>query len=432
MQHKIQAADLGPEGPAMLAAVEACVHCGFCLPACPTYTALGEEMDSPRGRIFLMKEILEGGVELPEAAPYIDRCLGCLACEPACPSGVEYGALLTPFRALSNEQGRLSPWRRLLRFLVLKTLPYPARLRPALLMAGWFSWTRGVLPRGLRAMLELSPGRFPRGRGLSPLTAAEGEERGRVGLLLGCAQTVLAPSINEATVRVLARNGVEVTAPAGQGCCGALSIHSGERRQARELAESLLASFDGEMDSLVTNAAGCGSGISEYPALFKGTRREAEAARFSSRVEDVSVFLDRLGIEAPAPLDKPLRTAYQDACHLAHAQGVRQPPRRLLEQIPGLELVPVPDADACCGSAGIYNIEQPDLAREIGDRKVEALLRTGADLVVSGNIGCIMQLRSRLRARGLDLPVLHTMEALDLAYRGQLGELRGRRAQSEG
>jgi len=164
MQHKIQAADLGPEGPAMLAAVEACVHCGFCLPACPTYTALGEEMDSPRGRIFLMKETLEGGVELPEAAPYIDRCLGCLACEPACPSGVEYGALLTPFRALSNEQGRLSPWRRLLRFLVLKTLPYPARLRPALWMAGWLRWTRGVLPQGLRAMLELPPGRSPRGR----------------------------------------------------------------------------------------------------------------------------------------------------------------------------------------------------------------------------------------------------------------------------
>jgi len=274
-------------------------------------------------------------------------------------------------------------------------------------------------------MLELSPGRLPGSREIPAVTEAEGDARGRVGLLLGCAQSVLAPSINEATVRVLARNGVEVTAPPGQGCCGALSIHSGQQEQARELAQGLMASFGEEVDSLVTNAAGCGSGISEYPVLFEGTEQAAEAARFSSRVEDIAVFLDRLGPVLPGELKRPLRVAYQDACHLGHAQGVRDQPRRLLELVEGLELVSVPDADSCCGSAGIYNIEQPQLAREIGDRKVDALLSTGAELVASGNIGCIMQIRSRLRERGIELPVLHTMEVLDLAYRGELEDFQG-------
>ena len=424
MQHKIPAADLGAQGPAMLGAIEACVHCGFCLPACPTYEVLAEEMDSPRGRIFLMKEVLEGGLELEEAAPYVDRCLGCLACEPACPSGVEYGALLAPFRSMANERGNSSLWRRLIRSLVLKTLPYPARLRRALFFARLTGWARGLLPRSLGAMLELSPGRLPRSSGISEHVPAEGECRARVGLLLGCAQNVLAPGINEASVRVLSRNGVEVTAPAGQGCCGALSIHSGETRQARELAGSLFDVFDGDLDAVLTNAAGCGSGIKEYPALFRGSAREEAARRFSSRVEDISVFLDRIGPFPPPALERPLRAAYQDACHLSHAQGVKRQPRRLLELIPGLELVPVPDADSCCGSAGIYNIEQPDLAREIGDRKVNTLLETGADLVVSGNIGCMMQLQSRLREGGRKLPVLHTVEVLDLAYRGLLGNVR--------
>ena len=423
MQHKIPVADLGPPGPAMLKAVEACVHCGFCLPACPTYEALAEEMDSPRGRIFLMKEVLEGGVGLDEAAPYIDRCLGCLACEPACPSGVEYGALLDPFRSMANERGNSSLWRRLLRSLVLRTLPYPGRLRRALFLARLTGWARGLLPRALNALLELSPGRLPRSHGISAHTPAEGERRARVGLLLGCAQNVLAPGINEASLRVLSRNGVEVAAPPGQGCCGALSMHSGETRQARELAESLFEVFADDLDSVLTNAAGCGSGIKEYQALFMGSEREKAAERFSSRVEDISVFLDRLGPLAPPALERPLRAAYQDACHLSHAQGVKRPPRRLLEMIPGLELVPVADADSCCGSAGIYNIEQHELAREIGRRKVNALLETGADLVVSGNIGCMMQIQSRLRESERNLPVLHTMEALDLAYRGLLGNV---------
>ena len=409
----------------MLEAIEACVHCGFCLPACPTYESLAEEMDSPRGRIFLMKEVLEGGLSLSEAAPYVDRCLGCLACEPACPSGVEYGSLLAPFRSMAVKEGTGSAWKRLMRWTVLKILPYPARLRKALFLGRFARWGRGLLPASIRSMLELAPGPLPAAPALEPLTPAEGERRARVGLLLGCAQGVLAPEINAASARVLSRNGVEVAAPARQGCCGALSIHSGDRQQARGLAQELFDVFDTGLDAVVTHAAGCGSGISEYPVLFEGTEQAAEAARFSSRVEDIAVFLDRLGPVLPGELKRPLRVAYQDACHLGHAQGVRDQPRRLLERVEGLELVSVPDADSCCGSAGIYNIEQPQLAREIGDRKVDALLSTGAELVASGNIGCIMQIRSRLRERGIELPVLHTMEVLDLAYRGELEDFQG-------
>ncbi len=409
----------------MLEAIEACVHCGFCLPACPTYESLEEEMDSPRGRIFLMKEVLEGGVSLSEAAPYVDRCLGCLACEPACPSGVEYGSLLGPFRSMAASEGTGSAWRRLVRWTVLKILPYPSRLRKALLLGRFARWGRRLLPAALRSMLELSPGRLPAASSLEGQVPAQGETRARVGLLSGCAQGVLAPAINEATVRVLSRNGVEVQVPANQGCCGALSIHSGARQQARNMAQDLFEVFDAGLDAVLTNAAGCGSGISEYPVLFEGTEQAAEAGRFSSRVEDIAVFLDRLGPVVPDELSRPLRVAYQDACHLGHAQGVREQPRRLLELVPGLELVAVPDADSCCGSAGIYNIEQPHLAREIGDRKVDALLSTGAELVASGNIGCIMQIRSRLRERGIELPVLHTTEVLDLAYRGELEDFQG-------
>ena len=425
MQHRIPAGNLGAEGPAMLKAIEACVHCGFCLPACPTYESLAEEMDSPRGRIFLMKEVLEGGVALSEAAPYVDRCLGCLACEPACPSGVEYGSLLAPFRSMAVKEGTGSAWRRLMRWTALKILPYPSRLRKALFLGRFVRWGRRLLPASIRSMLELAPGPLPAAPTLEAVTPAEGETRARVGLLLGCAQGVLAPAINEASVRVLSRNGVEVAVPAHQGCCGALGIHSGARQQARRMAQELFNIFDADLDAVLTNAAGCGSGISEYPVLFEGTEQAAEAGRFSSRVEDIALFLDSLGPVPPGELRRPLRVAYQDACHLGHAQGIREQPRRLLELVAGLELVPVPDADSCCGSAGIYNIEQPHLAREIGDRKVDALLSTGAELVASGNIGCIMQLRSRLRERGLDLPVLHTMEVLDLAYRGELEDFPG-------
>ncbi len=425
MQHRIQAGNLGAEGPAMLEAIEACVHCGFCLPACPTYESLAEEMDSPRGRIFLMKEVLEGGVNLSDAAPYVDRCLGCLACEPACPSGVEYGSLLAPFRSMAVKEGTGSAWRRLMRWTALKILPYPSRLRKALFLGRFARWGRRLFPASVRSMLELAPGPLPTVAAVEALTPAQGETRARVGLLLGCAQGVLAPQINAASARVLSRNGVEVVAPARQGCCGALSIHSGDRQQARGLARELFGIFDADLDAVVATAAGCGSGISEYPVLFEGTEQAAEAGSFSSRVEDIAVFLDRLGPVPPGELSQPLRVAYQDACHLGHAQGVRDQPRRLLESVPGLELVPVPDADSCCGSAGIYNIEQPHLAREIGDRKVDALLSTGAGLVASGNIGCIMQLRSRLRERGLALPVLHTMEVLDLAYRGLLEDFPG-------
>jgi glycolate oxidase iron-sulfur subunit len=244
-----------------------------------------------------------------------------------------------------------------------------------------------------------------------------------VALLTGCAQQVLAPQINWATLRVLALNGVEVVIPGGQGCCGALALHSGEMERARAQAAHNLRLFPEDVDAVLTNAAGCGSGMKEYPLLFKGLDTkddawEVKAERFAHKVQDVSVFLDDLGIVEPPPLPEPLKLAYHDACHLAHAQGVLEAPRRLLQQIPNVSLLSIPEADLCCGSAGTYNIEQPQTARLLGERKARHILSTGAQAVASGNIGCMVQIRTHLEALGQPLPLWHTMEVLDRAYRG--------------
>lgn len=416
MQHSIPIDTLGPQAPAMAHAVETCVHCGFCLAACPTYKVLGEEMDSPRGRIFLMKENLEGSLPLETMLPFVDRCLGCMACVTACPSGVEYGELLAPFRARAESQRDRPPLDRATRLLVRETLPYPGRFRLAAAMGKLAKPFKGLLPKPFAAMLELLPVTLPSAQPLPDFYPAVGERRARVALLAGCVQQALAPSIGWATLRVLAQNGVETVIPRGQGCCGSLAMHTGEATQARQLARRNFSVFPNDVDAILTNAAGCGSGMHEYGLLFAGTSDEERAKTFAKRVKDVSLFLHELGLVTPPPLSQPLKLAYHDACHLGHAQRVTSQPRQLLRAIPNLQLIEIPESELCCGSAGTYNLEQPELARQIGERKARNILTTGAEAIATGNIGCMTQIQSHLGALGHPLPVWHTMEVLDRAY----------------
>ncbi len=419
MLHEIPVSRYGPAGLQMARAVEACVHCGFCLPACPTYRVLGEEMDSPRGRIFLMKEVLEGRLHASEAAPFVDRCLGCLGCVTACPSGVAYGELLTPYREYAAGAARRPVLDGLLRRLFLETLPYPRRLRAAVRLGRLVRPFAQRLPARLRPVLALLPRRLPPARQPRGTVLPQGTRRARVAVLAGCVQEVLWPSIHEATVRVLARNGVEVTVPAGQGCCGALAMHSGEGARARALARRNLRAFAGDVEAVVTDAAGCGSAMKEDGLLFAGRPEEGLGKALAAKVRDVSEFLDQLGLQPPPPLAAATRAVYHDPCHLLHAQGVREAPRRLLSLVGNLEVVDPPEAELCCGSAGTYNLDHPEVAEELGRRKVRALLATDPDVVVTGNVGCMVQIAAHLRAAGRPLPVLHTVELLDLAYRGQ-------------
>ena len=401
----------------MANAIEKCVHCGFCLSTCPTYVVLGEEMDSPRGRITLMKGALEGTLPIDETTPYIDRCLGCMACVTACPSGVPYAELLTPFRALAEEQRARGVVDRVARTLTRETLPYPGRFRLAAATGKLANPLKCALPARLGAMLNLLPAQVPPAHPLPDLIPAQGTRRARVALLAGCVQQVLAPEINWATARVLARNGVEVVIPAEQGCCGSLMMHGGEAAAARGLARRNLHVFPVDVDAVLTNAAGCGSGMKEYGLLFKGQPEEEAALALAARTQDVSVFLAELGLVSPLPLPQPLRVAYHDACHLAHAQGVTAPPRRLLRAIPNLTLLEVPEGELCCGSAGTYNLEQPAIAATLGRRKAENIRRTNCDAVATGNIGCLVQIANALRQLdGGSLPLYHTMQVLDMAY----------------
>jgi glycolate oxidase iron-sulfur subunit len=405
----------------MAHAVEACVHCGFCLPTCPTYVEFGEEMNSPRGRIVLMKETLEGRLSPDETKPFIDRCLGCLACETSCPSGVPYGELLMPYRAWS-EGRRSRKWiDRARRRVLLAALPFPRRFRAAVALGRVVRPARGLMPAALRPMLDLLPARVPAAESLPEVVPAEGPRRARVALLAGCAQQVLAPGINRATLRVLSANGVEVVIPRGQACCGALAMHVGEEEAACATARRNLAAFPSDVDAIITNAAGCGSGVKEYALLFRGRPEEERARAFAGRATDVCAFLDKLGLKPPPALSRQFKVAYHDACHLAHAQRVRAAPRRLLGLVPGLQLVEPAEWELCCGSAGTYNLEQPQAAQALGRRKARNLLATGAELIATGNIGCLTQIDAHLRQLGRPLPIIHTVEVLARAYDGTLG-----------
>lgn len=415
MRHQIKSDD--PRAPEMAEAIEKCVHCGFCLAACPTYSLLGEEMDSPRGRIYLMKGVLEDKIEADDAQPYIDRCLGCMACVPACPSGVEYGDLLVSYRSL-QEASRARPLLDgVARRLIVETLPYPGRFRLAM-KSGKLGRAMGpFLPEAFASMLRMLPDKAPTPAPLPPMLSAQGKRRGKVLLLAGCVQQVLAPEINMAAAKVLSANGVEVHIPAGQGCCGSILLHIGAEEEARQAARRNFPLAPDDIDAIITTAAGCGSGIKDYGLLFKGQADLQEASAFSGKVMDFSAYLAGLGLREPRGFPRERAVAYQDACHLLHAQGLQSEPRSLLKQIPNLRLVDVPDAGMCCGSAGTYNLDQPAIAEELGRRKVEALLAARPDLIVSGNIGCITQIGRHLDLQEKDLPIMHIAELLDQAYR---------------
>lgn len=417
MLHSIHPEQHGPLGEAMTHAVQACVHCGFCLSVCPTYTELQEEMDSPRGRIVLMKLALEGSLAWKAAQPHIDRCLGCLSCEPACPSGVSYRDLISPFRALAATRFTRSASDKLRHWLAAQTIPYPSRFRLAVRAAGVGRAVRPLVPKALQSMLDLAPASVPPAQSWPRVTPARGERRARVALLTGCAQQVLDPDINTATIEVLARNGVEVIIPSGQGCCGGLAWHAGDLEAAQAFARRNLDAFPAEVDAIVTNAAGCGSAMREYHLILHGTADAARAEAFSKRVVDVSVFLSKLGLrEKPSGNGHPRRIAYHDACHLAQAQNVRREPRDLLRAIPGVEVLELPDPHICCGSAGSYNLDQPAIASALGEKKAKAVLATGADILATGDIGCLTQLRAHFARLGSALPVRHTIQVLRDAY----------------
>ncbi len=399
----------------MARAVETCVHCGFCLPACPSYRILGEEMDSPRGRIVLMKQALEGELSMADVLPYIDRCLGCLGCVTACPSGVRYGELLTPFRAMAEKETR-SPAARLRQRSLLRVLESPRLFRAAVRAGHVAQRVRSLVPPPLRPMLGLLPSSLPAPRTLPTFVPAIGPRRARVALLAGCVQQVLAPDITHATLRVLSANGIETIVPREQGCCGALALHAGHADHARARAKHLLHAFPDDVDAIVTNAAGCGSAMKEYGVLFEGAAEEERARRFTSLVRDVSEVLDGIGLVATYRVSHPMPIAYQDACHLAHAQGIRCAPRRLLARVEGVTVRDIPDGEICCGSAGLYNLEQPDVASALGAAKACSVIASGAQAVVTGNVGCLVQLSSHLARAGHPMPVMHTVQLLDGAH----------------
>ncbi|MCJ7536580.1 MAG: heterodisulfide reductase-related iron-sulfur binding cluster [Anaerolineales bacterium] len=427
MKHTIKLEDYGPLASEMSEAVSKCVHCGFCLPACPTYKVLQQEMDSPRGRIIIMKSVLENQIPLEEAMPYIDHCLGCLGCETVCPSGVQYGNLLSPFRALAESKRKRPIDEQLSRWVTKETLPYPNRFYYAAKLGKISKPLSSAVPKRFQAMLNLIPESIPALQSMPEVFPAQGVKRGKVALQVGCVQQVLAQEINLATINVLTRNGYEVVIPKNQGCCGALALHTGDHQTARDLAANNLRSFPNDSNAIISNAAGCGSSMHEYPLLFKNTELEEAAVSFSRRVRDISVFLSEIDL-APIPAAREdILIAYHDACHLAHAQGITQEPRSLLTQIPNLSLVPINEGDLCCGSAGSYNLEQPDIAEQLGERKATNILNTKADAVATGNIGCLVQLRNHLskfnghiEGKQSVMPVMHTIEIIDLAYQEKL------------
>jgi glycolate oxidase iron-sulfur subunit len=419
-----------PHHPPSPQIVETCVHCGFCLPACPTYVLWNEEMDSPRGRIYLIKMASEGAATIsPQWVSHFDTCLGCMACMTACPSGVDYGKLIEATRAQIERSHKRSLGEKLYRRFIFSVFTRPDRLRmmrlPLLAYQSFGlqsllrrSGAMKLLPKKLQTMESLLP-KLPPSDSIATVTPAQGTKRRRVGLLLGCVQREFFPQVNAATVRVLAAEGCEVVAPPEQPCCGALLVHAGEEEAALALARRTIDAFESaDVDTIITNAAGCGSNLKEYGHLLRDDPKYAERAKkFALKCRDVSELLAEL---EPLAQRKALRmrVAYHDSCHLQHAQGVRLQPRSLLAGIPGLELAEIPESPICCGSAGIYNLVQPKAANALGDRKAELIAPLNADVVATGNPGCLLQLQSALQRRGYGIPVVHTIQILDASLRG--------------
>ena len=416
--------------------IDRCVHCGLCLPTCPTYVLWGREMASPRGRIRLMQLGTQGQVAMNgNFVQHFDTCLGCMACMTACPSGVQYDKLIEATRFQIESRYHRTFSQRWVRKLIFSLFPYPERLKQLLKPLLWYQRTglqkllRGsgllrLLPASLRSMESVLPdlkASFNQDNSRLPaITPPAGLRRRRVGVLLGCVQQVFFSEVNAATIRVLAAEGCEIVAPADQSCCGALMVHAGEEERALAFARRNIDAFEkAEVDTIVINAAGCGSSMKDYGHLLRDDPAYAERAKaFAGKCRDISEVLAELPPRA-ARKPLPLRVAYHDACHLQHAQRIRQQPRDLLRSIPGVEILEIPESAICCGSAGIYNLVEPHAAAELGERKVQHILSLKPDVVVSSNPGCLLQLGSMLQSKGSNIPVMHIVELLDASERGE-------------
>jgi glycolate oxidase iron-sulfur subunit len=424
------------------ALIDKCVHCGFCLPTCPTYLLWGEEMDSPRGRIYLMKAGIEGRVDTTSSfVEHFDRCLGCLACVTACPSGVQYAPLIEKQRAQIEHRYTRDLGDRLFRSLLMAIVPYPWRMRivmlPLLLLGPLLRMvtragldpassrpegTEGSLWRRVTAAMRLAPPVSWRGLvdQVAEHTPAVGSERLKVGLLAGCVQRLSFGKVNHATVRVLAAEGCSVNAPGTQGCCGALPLHAGRIEQARALARHNIEVFEkAGVDRIAVNAAGCGSAMKEYGELFADDPAWAARAKaIAAKVRDVTELLADLGEQRAVRRPLSARVVYHDACHLAHGQGVRTQPRALLQGIPGIELLTPEESEICCGSAGIYNLVQPGPAAQLGARKVRHIGALSPDMIATANPGCTLQIAAAARGLGHDWPIFHPIELIDASIHG--------------
>ncbi len=407
-----------------------CVHCGLCTAACPTYAELGDENDSPRGRIYLMRAVADERLQVTsQVRSHLELCLDCRACETACPSGVQYGKLIEPFRvAMEQTAGGASKsndWFH--RWILFGLFPYPDRLRKALLPARIAQTLRldrlaeslgllRLLPGRLRGLVEMLPPLQKNEPDLPDVLPAVGKKRARVALFTGCIGDVMFRHTHWATVRVLQQNGCEVVIPKTQACCGAIHFHAGSSEPAREFADTNLDAFDlDDVDAIVVNIAGCGAMLKDYGHHWHDDR-QAERQRFAEKIKDINEFLDGLGLIAPTGrLD--ITATYHDACHLNHAQRVRQQPRNLLKAIPGLTLVELPETDLCCGAAGTYNLTEPEMAGRLSRRKLSNIRSTGAQVVVTANAGCLMQIAREARSQGEPLELVHPMDLLDRSYR---------------
>ena len=409
-----------PEVEASEKVLRACVHCGFCNATCPTYLLTGNELEGPRGRIYLIKSMLEEDVPPSrQTVEHIDNCLGCLACETTCPSGVDYSLLLETARPRLDQLVKRPLADRLLRALLTRLLPYPGRTRLVLKMSGLGRAFSGLMPRAMRPLLAMAPKRLPRPAAVARpgVVPAAGETRLRVALLTGCVQQVLGPQINDATVRLLTRLGAEVVIPPDMGCCGALTFHMGERQRSLKLMQRTIEVWHrelktGGLDAVVLNTSGCGTAIKEYDHIFRRDPQWADKAKaVVERVRDVSEVVAQLGLGA-ANRAPALKVAYHDACSLQHGQHVTEPPRQLLRAA-GFEVVEVPEGHICCGSAGTYNMLRPHLAQKLQARKAAHIASVAPQVVAAGNIGCMEQI-----AGSTAVPVVHTVELLDWATGG--------------
>ncbi len=407
-----------------------CVHCGLCTASCPTYVETSDENDSPRGRIYLMRAIADGRIGAsPEVRKHLDLCLDCRACETACPSGVQYGKIIEPFKVALHASAPTGDRTGILQRLILHHLfPFAGRVKLALAPArllqrfGAIDFADRIgltklLPPTLRRLQAMLPALTGSGSRLPTVLPPIGPRRARVALFLGCVADAMFPETNAATARVLQANGCEVVVPPGQGCCGAIHYHSGVEGPALDFARRNLAAFDVDrFDAIIVNAAGCGAMLKDYAHLLPPGDAEAAKA-FVSKVRDISEFLVELGPIAPEhPV--PIKATYHDPCHLCHGQQVRAEPRQLLAMIPGLELVPLDESELCCGAAGTYNLTQPEMSERLGKRKLDRILATGAEVVATGNVGCILQIARQLKQTGRPIRVVHPVDLLDLAYRG--------------